>query len=166
MAKRSVQIAMALGMLLVLSACAGGISQQARSQVTYTGSFNDVLENPLGFRGQTVIWGGRVIEIQNQGGGTEIVALQLELDSKYRPADSDKSQGRFLIRSDQFMDPVIYPPGSLITVVGRLQGAENRLIGEMDYQYPVIDVVEIQKYDPQQKSKPQLHIGIGVGGTF
>ena len=153
-------------MLLMLIACAGGISQQARSQVTYTGAFSDVLSNPTGFEGQTVIWGGKVIEIQNQGGFTEIVALQLELDSKYRPTDSDKSQGRFLIRSDQFLDPVIYPPGTLITVVGRLQGVEKRLIGEMEYQYPVIDVVEIQKYDPQQKSKPQLHIGIGVGGTF
>ena len=106
------------------------------------------------------------IEIRNQGGITEIVALQLALDSKYRPADSDDSQGRFLIRSAQFMDPVIYPPGTLITVVGRLQGAESRLIGEMDYQYPVIDVVELQKYEPQQKTKPQVHIGIGVGKTF
>lgn len=166
MVKRSLQTSIVFGMLLMLTACAGGISKQARSQVTYTGAFSDVLENPIGFQGQTVIWGGKVIEIQNQGGFTEIVALQLELDGKYRPADSDKSQGRFLIRSGQFMDPVIYPPGTLITVVGRVQGLENRLIGEMDYQYPVVDIVEIQKYDPQQTSKPQLHIGIGVGGRF
>lgn len=166
MVKRSVQTAIVFGMLLMLAACAGGISKQARSQVTYSGAFNDVLGNPAGFTGETVIWGGRVIEIQNQGGFTEIVALQLELDGKYRPTDSDKSQGRFLIRSGQFMDPVIYPPGTLITVVGLIQGVENRLIGEMAYQYPVIDMVEIQKYDPQQTSKPQLHIGIGVGGTF
>jgi outer membrane lipoprotein len=166
MLKRSVQTAIVFGMLSMLIACAGGISQQARSQVTYTGAFSEVQGNPVGFQGQTVIWGGRVIEIQNQGGITEIVALQLELDGKYRPADSDRSQGRFLIRSADFMDPVIYPPGTLITVVGRLQGAENRLIGEMDYQYPVIDVVELQKYEPKQKTKPQVHIGIGVGKTF
>lgn len=166
MAKRSIQTAIVFGMLLMLAACAGGISKQARSQVTYTGAFSDVLGNPADFSGETVIWGGRVIEIQNQGGFTEIVALQLELDSRYRPTDSDKSQGRFLIRSDQFMDPVIYPAGTLITVVGHVQGAENRLIGEMSYQYPVIDMVEIQKYDPEQTSKPRLHIGIGVGGTF
>lgn len=166
MVKRSVQTAIVFGMLLMLIACAGGISKQARSQVTFTGAFRDVLANPTGFQGQTVIWGGKVIEIQNQGGLTEIVALQLELDSKYRPTDSDRSQGRFLIRSAQFFDPVIYPPGTFITVVGRLQGTENRVIGEMPYQYPVIDVVELQKYKPTEKSKPQLHIGIGVGTTF
>lgn len=166
MGKRSVQAAIVFGTLLMLVACAGGISKQARSQVTYTGAFGDVLGNPAGFAGETVIWGGRVIEIQNIGGFTEMVVLQLQLDGKYRPTDNDHSQGRFLIRSDQFLDPAIYPPETLITVVGRVQGAENRLIGEMEYRYPVIDVVEIQKYDPQQSSKPRLHIGIGVGGTF
>jgi outer membrane lipoprotein len=150
----------------MLTACAGGISKQARSQVTYTGAFSEVQENPTGFRGQTVIWGGRVIEILNQGGVTEIVALQLALDSKYRPTDSDNSQGRFLVRSDQFMDPVIYPPGTFFTVVGHLQGAESRLIGEMPYRYPVIDVVELEKYEPRESTKPRVHIGIGVGGTF
>jgi outer membrane lipoprotein len=107
-----------------------------------------------------------VIEIRNQGGVTEIVALQLALDSKYRPTDSDNSQGRFLVRSDQFMDPVIYPPGTFFTVVGHLQGAESRLIGEMPYRYPVIDVVELEKYEPRESTKPRVHIGIGVGGTF
>jgi len=166
MRKQSVQTAIFLGLLLLISACAGGISRQARSQVTYTGAFGSVQGNPVGFTGETVIWGGRVIEINNQGGFTEIVALQLPLDGKYRPMDSDSSQGRFLIRSDQFLDPVIYPAGTLITVVGRVQGAETRLIGEMPYQYPVIDVVELQKFEPQLKSKPQVHIGIGVGTTF
>lgn len=153
-------------MLFTLTACAGGISRQARSQVTYTGPFAEVLENPVGFRGETVIWGGRVIEILNQGDVSEIVALQLELDSRYRPTGSDASKGRFLVRSTQFLDPAIYPQGTLLTVVGRLQGAESRLIGEMTYRYPVVDVVEIQKYDPQRSSSPQFHIGIGVGGSF
>lgn len=166
MVKRAIQTAIVLGMLLILTACAGGISKQARSQVTYTGAFSDVLSNPDDFQGQTVIWGGKVIEIQNKDEFTELVVLQLALNSQHWPVDSDKSQGRFLIRSDQFMDPVIYPPGALITVVGRLQGAESRLIGEMHYQYPVIDVVEIKKYDPQWQSRPQLHLGIGIGGRF
>lgn len=166
MIRKFLQIVVVSGMLLTLIACAGGISNQARSQVTYSGPFSEVLENPLGFEGQTVMWGGRVIEIQNQGGLTEIVALQMALDGKYRPTDGDASQGRFLIRSARFMDPVLYPPGTLFTVVGNLQGAENGMIGEMTYRYPVIDVVEIQKYDPSLRSKPQVHIGIGVGGSF
>jgi outer membrane lipoprotein len=166
MVKRFFRAAVSLALLLMLSACAGGISKQARSQVTYAGPFSDVLGNPVEFKGETVIWGGRVIETQNRDGLTEIVVLQLPLDGKYRPADGDQSLGRFLIRSAQFIDPVIYPPGTLITVVGQLQGAENRLIGEMTYRYPVIDIVEIQKYDPRQKSAPRFHIGIGVGGRL
>lgn len=166
MMTRLLQTVIVSVMLLTLVACAGGISSQARSQVTYSGAFSEVLENPFGFEGQTVMWGGRVIEIQNQGGLTEIVALQMVLDSKYRPSDGDASQGRFLIKTPEFMDPALYPPGTLFTVVGNLLGAENRMIGEMDYRYPVIDVVEIETFDPGQRSSPRIHIGIGVGGSF
>ncbi len=166
MDRRLVQAAFFVAIAGMLTACAGGISRQALSQVTYSGAFSDVLKNPAGYQGQTVIWGGRVIKIENENGGTQIVALQQDLDGDYRPANSDQSQGRFLIRSSQFLDPVLYPPGTLFTVVGRLQGAENRLIGEMTYRYPVIDIVEIQRWDPQRRSSPRVHIGIGVSGRF
>jgi outer membrane lipoprotein len=152
--------------LMLLSACAGGISREARSQVTYTGSFESVLEKPEAFQGQAVMWGGKIIEIRNQGEFTEIVALELPLDSRHRPSGSEKSRGRFLARSDQFLDPAIYPAGTLFTVVGRLAGAGNRLIGEMSYAYPVMDIIEIQKVDPNRSSSPRIHIGIGVGTHF
>ena len=166
MAGRIAQSVMVIAAALMLSACAGGISRQARSQVTYTGSFESVLENPRGFQGETVMWGGRIVEIQNQDASTEIVVLQLELDSRNRFSDGDSSRGRFLIRSDRFLDPAIYPAGTFIIVVGRLQGGETRQIGEMPYTYPVIDIVEIQKVDPNRSSSPRIHIGIGVGAQF
>ena len=92
--------------------------------------------------------------------------LQLEIGTQDRPTDNDQSQGRFLIRSAEFLDPAIFPQGTLITVVGRLQGSETRLIGEMPYTYPVIDVIEIKKWPPNSDPSPRFHFGIGIGTHF
>ena len=166
MQKKHIQTLLIVGMAFILSACAGGISRQARSQVTYSGPFSSVVQNPGQFPGETVMWGGRVIETRAMNGATEVEVLQLPLDSAYRPVNRDQSQGRFLIRSAQFLDPAVYPPGTLITVVGHLLGPETGFIGEMSYVYPVIDVIEINKWDPAKYPSSRVHIGIGISGRF
>jgi outer membrane lipoprotein len=155
-----------LGLALILAGCAGGISRQARSQVTYFGPFNSVQQQPETHKGETVMWGGRVIETLNKDGSTELSVLQLELTDQGFPVDNDKSQGRFIIRSAQFMDPAIYPEGTLITVVGRIEEPESRLIGEMPYVYPVINVIEIKKWAPGENPTPRVHFGVGIGARF
>ena len=112
------------------------------------------------------MWGGRIIEILNRNDSTEMVILQMELDSQGYPQKSDQSQGRFLVRSNQFMDPAIYSEGTLITVVGRLEDSETRLIGEMPYLYPVITVMEMKKWSPGEDMWPRVHFGFGIGAHF
>jgi outer membrane lipoprotein len=155
-----------LGMAFILAACAGGISRQARSQVTYYGPFNSVQQQPESHKGETVMWGGRIIETLNKDNSTELLVLQLQLTDQEFPVDNDKSQGRFIIRSSQFMDPAIYPEGTLITVVGRIEGSENQPIGEMSYVYPVINMIEIKKWLPGENPAPRVHFGVGIGARF
>ena len=131
--------------------------------VTYFDSFDQLQQQPEKYRGETVLLGGKIVAVRVEAGATELVVLQLELSSSTRPTDNDNSQGRFLVRSDQFMDPAIYPQGTLISVVGRLKGAETRNIGEMPYRYPVVDVIEIKKWAPGSGSEPRFHFGFGVG---
>ena len=154
------------GLALILTGCATGISRQARSQVTYFGPFNSVQLQPEPHRGETVMWGGRVIGLINKEGSTELLVLQLELTDQDFPIDNDKSQGRFIILSSGFMDPAIYPEGTLITVVGKVEGTETRPIGEMAYVYPVINVIEIKKWTPGENPSPRVHIGVGIGARF
>jgi outer membrane lipoprotein len=149
-----------------LTGCATGISSQARSSVTYTGPFSEVQMRPENFINETVMWGGRVIEIKAGTDVTEIVVLQLELTGQGYPRESDRSQGRFLIRSPRFMDPAIYPEGTLITLVGKVEGSESRLIGQMPYIYPVVSVIEIKKWNPGEDPSPRFHFGIGIGAHF
>jgi outer membrane lipoprotein len=151
---------------VILIACGSGISRQARDQVTYTGSFAEIQQAPAEHQGAVVLLGGRVIETLTREGATELVVLQLEIGSRDRPLDNDRSQGRFLVRSARFIDPAIFPPGTLITLVGRLQGAENRPIGEMPYTYPVIEPAELKKWPAGGDASPRFHFGIGIGTHF
>jgi outer membrane lipoprotein len=151
---------------LILTACGGGISQQARDQVTYTGPFAEMQQAPVKYRGAVVLLGGKVIETLAKAGATELLVLQLDLGSRDRPQDNDQSQGRFLVRSARFIDPALFPPGTLITVVGRLQGSESRPIGEMPYTYPVIEPAEMKKWPAGSDASPRFHFGIGIGTQF
>lgn len=155
-----------LWLVLILTACSGGISQQARDQVTYTGPFAELQQAPAKYRGAMVLLGGKVIETLTAADATELVVLQLDIGSRDRPLDNDRSQGRFLVRSTRFIDPAIFPSGTLITVVGRLQGSETRPIGEMPYTYPVIEPAEMKKWPAGSEVSPRFHFGIGIGTRF
>jgi len=158
--------AFVLWLSVILTACGGGISRQARDQVTYTGSFAELQQAPARYRGAVVLLGGRVIKTLTKEGVTELVVLQLEIGNRDRPVDNDQSQGRFLIRSARFIDPAIFPPETLITVVGRLTGSETRPIGEMPYVYPVIEPAELKKWPAGSDTSPRFHFGIGIGTRF
>lgn len=151
---------------MVLSGCAAGISQQALSKVTYTGSFAELQAQPRRYQNEVVLVGGKVIDTLVSSDATEIIVLQLPLNRQAQPTDKDQSQGRFIVRSGEFLDPAVYAKGALVTIVGRVISAQARPIGQMDYLYPVLDLVEIRKWDPGDLQSPRFHFGIGVGTSF
>jgi outer membrane lipoprotein len=157
---------MALLLILSLASCATGMSHQARSKVTYFGTFSQLQKQPDAFLQETVMWGGKVIETRPKETVTELVVLQLDLTGQERPRDDDSSQGRYVVRSKGFLDPAIYPKGTLVTVIGRFVEIDQRMIGEMSYQYPVIEIDEIKKWPPPDRQSPRFHFGIGVGTHF
>ncbi|NLX18753.1 MAG: hypothetical protein GXY53_05645 [Desulfobulbus sp.] len=155
-----------LAAALFLSACAGGLSQKARSQVNYSGSFRALQQQPYLYTDKVVMLGGKIISTEVSTADTRLLVLHVSLDNNGRPRDELSSEGRFIIRTDQFVDPAIYPPGTLISAAGRVVGSERRTIGQMDYEYPVIQLIEIKKWPPPGSSEPSFHFGIGVGTYF
>ena len=160
---RRLSLIMLVGSILL--GCASGISTQARSQVTYFGTFGELQQQPDNHKGDVVLLGGRIIENHATSAGSELIVLQLMLDGAGRPRNDDRSMGRFIVKTDPFLDPAIYAKGVLITGVGRVQGGETRTIDQMAYNYPLIESMEIQKWPPRQQG-PRFHFGIGVGTTF
>ena len=155
-----------LGAGLFLGACAG-ISRQSRSQVTFNGPFSELQQRPDDLIDDVVLLGGRIIETRPLEKGSEIEILQLDLDSWNRPQDNGISHGRFLIIASQFIDPVLYPKGTLIALTGKVTGSVVRHIGRMSYRYPMIAPTEIKIWRPDiYPVFPRFQFGIGIGTTF
>lgn len=134
-------VLVALG--VTLTGCAHVISYDLREKARSDLSFSTVLQNPDAYRGETVVWGGEIIETVNQEGSTEIKVLQMPLDFYGMPIWEERSAGRFIARASSYLDNQIYRSGRWVTVGGQLVGQEMLPLGESQYTYPVVSVKEI-----------------------
>lgn len=98
---------------------------------------------PERYRAQTVRWGGVIASVRNLKDESELEVVGRRLDRNARPLAEDHSDGRFLARVTQFIDPAIYAVGREVTLRGELEESVARTIGEFPYTYPVVRVEAI-----------------------
>ncbi len=114
------------------------ISKQLRAQADKTLTFEQVLKNPEDYKNKIVIWGGEVVETINQNDGTTlIVVLQRALDWTQEPVFR-RSEGRFIILVEGYVDPYVFRRGRRITVAGEILGKKVMPLGELQYPYPLL----------------------------
>ena len=155
-----------ISFIILVLGCAGGISRQSRSMVTYKGSFSALQKTPGSYKGEVVMLGGRIIETKISSPLSELTILQVPLDGSGRPVDSDQSQGRFIIQAKKILDPEIYRKDMSITVVGALKGSKVLSIGGFNYTYPIVEPIEIKLWPKGERSRPAVHFGFGIGTSF
>ena len=145
--RRSGQMIASLLLLLLvyssLTACAPALSKQFREKALPPVSFNELLSDPNTHKGRNVILGGYILEVKNEPVGSQLTMLQAPLDFQNRPHSRDKSKGRFLARTDKFIDPEIYKKERKLTVGGMVAGISAQPLGDRIYRYPVIEVEEL-----------------------
>ncbi len=156
----------ALCFLALIPGCSPGLSSQARSGVTYRGAFTYIQQDPSAHVGETVLLGGRILDIRTSEERSEIMVLQMPLDHWNSPIDEDRSEGRFLVFMERFLDPVIYNKGKLMSLVGVVRGSEIRAIDQYEYSFPTIDAIEIKLWLQDDAYLPNIRLGIGVGTYF
>jgi outer membrane lipoprotein len=139
-------------LLVMLAGCAS--TQEAENGPALT--FLQVKATPDSFRGQSVVFGGKVLTARRQKDGTRIEVLQLPLDRSARPGyDLTQSQGRFIAVHREFLDPATVPHGTRITVTGTVSGSVKLPLDETDYTYPVIDITRIQVWEGPEDIAPR-----------
>lgn len=134
-----------LSMLLTLiftAGCTTIISEQSRKLVDSTAPFRAIKEAPDNFIGKHLLLGGRIVKTTNSSDGARIEIVQFDLTSNSYPEDTFISNGRFLATSSSFMDPLIFQPGMLMTLVGEIKGKKTMRLDDMDYTYPLIAIRE------------------------
>jgi outer membrane lipoprotein len=107
----------------LLASCAT-IPSEFTKQVDPNLTFTDAKRAPEQFRGKILLLGGTVIERTDLPGMTQLRIYEHEIDSRYSPYIGGPSEGEFLIVIRSPVNPAKYPPGELVTMVGKLTGAE------------------------------------------
>jgi outer membrane lipoprotein len=146
-------------LLLALSSCAPAVSKQYQQEADQALSFPLLAADPEAYKGKIVILGGVIAQTTAKTGQTELEIVQKPLDSANAPETTDKSEGRFLVLAEQFLDPLIYRKDRRITVAGEVVGSEVRKLDELDYRYPVLKSLELKLWPP--KSDRPVYFGVG-----
>lgn len=148
---------------ILLAGCASVISDRVLREADPTISFKEVLLNPDRFRGRTVVLGGTVLRSIPKKDETWIEVLQQPLGRRLLPRETDISEGRFIVKYRDYLDPAVYRQGRKITVAGEVIGREMLLVGEMQYSYPVLLNRETHLWEPDEDRSPRFMFGIGIG---
>ncbi|HBR96813.1 MAG TPA: hypothetical protein DD979_05480 [Gammaproteobacteria bacterium] len=128
-----------IALMVLVSACST-VPREIRDAPESSPSLAAVQQNPKAVQTATVRWGGSIVRATNKQDHTLIEIVSRPLLNNARPSDADKTEGRFIARVDGFLDPQIYAPGRMITVVGAMDAVETGSIGEHAYAFPVIQV--------------------------
>lgn len=119
-------------------------------------------ENRIGDR---VVWGGRIVELENRAEHTELIVASYPLDRADRPRIDQEAGVRFVLLEEGFLEPVEYAPGRFVTVLGTVSGVAERRTGEFVHDHPVVEAERIHLWsrDPAQwQARTRFGIGIGV----
>ncbi len=128
--------------LILLSACTHPISEKLRSEIDSNLTFEQVLESPEQYLGTHFLWGGVIAETRNLKDRTEIEVVQKEVDGMGYPDRGDKTSGRFIFFTSEYLEPTVYAQGRYIVGVGILREVRNGRVGEMEYLFPVLELEE------------------------
>lgn len=125
---------------LLLAGCASNLPQAIREPPPEDLALSRVRQDPEAYIGQAIRWGGTIAGVDNRAEETCLEVVGRDLQSSGKPISTDSSHGRFLACINQFLDPVIYKDGRLVTVAGTLEAVERKPVGEYPYVYPVVQV--------------------------
>ena len=158
-----------LFLALALSGCAHqGISKESARLADRAITYPALRENPDQFTGRFVYLGGAIAKVRNTSKGGELEVVELGLDRSGKPKNNVHSEGRYLALSSKFLDPLIFKPGLLVSLVGEVKGQRAGPLDNVEYRYPVILIRELHIWSPEDyaDAAPRFHFGLGVFHGF
>jgi outer membrane lipoprotein len=146
-----------LALVVLLGGCATAFPPEVMRTVDTRVTAEELRRDPLAHKAERVIVGGEILATRPRQGETEIELLARRLEGDHSPERSDRSPGRLLLRSPDFLDPAVYAAGRRITVVGEVTGVEDRKVGELPYRYPTIAAERIRLWPKEELTGPAYY---------
>jgi len=122
---------------LLLGACTS-LPQAMKDARVVDISYAQASQNIDSYKDAPVRWGGVIIDVENEENISLVQALFYPLNYLGRPKLDGPHGKFFVIKSTEFLDPVIYTKNKEITVVGTLNGGIERTVGKKVIQVPLL----------------------------
>ncbi len=123
---------------LLFQGCTYAISPDLARQADKTIPFESFERDPDRYKGKLVILGGIITQATPLKKGTLIEVLQKPLDYWGKPRRTDTTGGKFLVYYSAYLDPLVYAPEREITVAAEIEGMRSKVLGDIEYSYPVV----------------------------
>lgn len=136
---------------LLLGACTS-LPQTMKDAHVADISYSQVTQNIDSYKDVPVRWGGVIIDVENEESFSLIQVLFYPLSYSGRPQSDELHGGRFVIKSTEFLDPVVYAKNKEITIVGTLNGEIERTVGKKIIQVPLIQSSDIHLWPERQNN--------------
>ena len=161
---RHLRAGAALGLAAALGACASTpIDLEERGVTVEPVAAAEVAESAELARG-TVLWGGTIIGTANLESGSQLEIIAYPLDRTQRPQLGRASEGRFLVESDDYLEPLDFAEGRQVTVLGTLDGLDEVVVGEARREFPVVRPTELHLWTGDgRRTGTGFTFGIGIG---
>lgn len=127
-----------LAILCLAAAGCSSLPEVMRGDFGAGPSLSAAQASPGEWRGRDVRWGGQVVRIDNRASETWLEVMGQPLDGDARP--TGQSEGRFIAVFPGFVDPAAFGPGTVLTVIGRIDGVVEEKIGDFPYRFPLVRV--------------------------
>lgn len=119
---------------------------------------NDVRARPELYKEKTLVMGGLIVSTSITEKGSQIEAVHVRTDSRGNLKNVGLINGRYLAlfpKEKGLLDPLIYGQGREVTIAGRLIEISTGKIGEMEYTFPVFEIIEIYLWEEKKYTHPE-----------
>src|SRR5690554_1006820 len=152
---------------LALSACATRYPEAIRGEDSALVSYQQTLNQPELGVGNSARWGGIIASVTNEKTISIIEVVNMDLRGTGRPIVDENSMGRFRVHVNGFIDPEVYAPGRLVTVLGTYAGQEEGKIGEFIYSFPLLQSQGVHLWRvEEQNSRVDVMFHYGFGHPY
>jgi len=147
------KIALLFSITLFLQGCTYAISPDMADRADKTIPFETLQADPITFKGKLVILGGTIAQVTTLKQGTLIEVNQKQLDYWGQPERTKRTGGRFLVFHEGYLNTMAYAPGIDITLAGEVLGTGSPMIGDAQYDYPVLLAKELKLWAAEPRSR-------------
>jgi outer membrane lipoprotein len=122
---------------ILLSACSTLPHAIKDAQVTDI-SYSQVSADLDSYKNTSVRWGGVIVDVENEENFSLMQVLFYPLDYYGRPEIDKFSEGRFVIKSAKFLDPMVYTVDREVIAVGVIDSEIERTVDNKSLRVPLI----------------------------